>query len=534
MSSLNRLVLRILKRMMLLAIFSFAFFHEYALAEPGIRITYPPNNTIVHPGEEISTTVESVDGFDLEVGMIFLPSEKGFVIKSKIKGPEPDNPSFTTLPMTYTFTIPLEAIGSERIEVYGRSKSGEEAVDNITLIVEQTGILESLIVHPAKVIVLHLDWSGNLDKTWGDFGAIGADGLYSDGIKRSLKEQGVVFASSDPSVISIDGDGRYKIHKVGEAKIMISYGGITEEIPVVLQQPRGIRPSETIPPATQISIEPQPNSAGWNNSDITITLSAADNEGGSGIREISYQFPRFTGKPVYVKNTQAIIAFNEEGINLFRYGASDKEGNNTGQQSIEIHLDKTPPAITLTTPENDTEYLLNSQVVASWSATDALSGIKSATGSVPSGSALDTTTAGAKSFSVVAIDNADNTTETKHTYYLRYDYSGALPPINPDGSSVFKLGRVVPVKFQLKDASGNYISTATAKIYLSKISDNVAGTEIEAESSGEANTGNLFRYDTADNQYIFNLGTKNLSKGTWQVKITLDDGSSKYVNISLK
>ncbi|MFH1001879.1 MAG: PxKF domain-containing protein [bacterium] len=109
-----------------------------------------------------------------------------------------------------------------------------------------------------------------------------------------------------------------------------------------------------------------------------------------------------------------------------------------------------------------------------------------------------------------------------------------LSPINQDGSSIFKLGRVVPVKFQLKDGAGNFISTAIARIYLSKVSNDVSGTEIEAASVGEANSGNLFRYSSSDNQYIFNLGTKSLSRGTWRIRIELDDGSSKYVDISLK
>ena len=115
-----------------------------------------------------------------------------------------------------------------------------------------------------------------------------------------------------------------------------------------------------------------------------------------------------------------------------------------------------------------------------------------------------------------------------------YADNGMLSPINPDGSSIFKLGRVVPVKFQLKDALGNYISTVVARIYLNKISSDVSGSEIEAESPGQANIGNLFRYDTTNNQYIFNLGTSNLSEGTWQIRIQLDDGSVKYVNVSFK
>ncbi|MBU2541550.1 MAG: PxKF domain-containing protein, partial [Candidatus Omnitrophica bacterium] len=70
--------------------------------------------------------------------------------------------------------------------------------------------------------------------------------------------------------------------------------------------------------------------------------------------------------------------------------------------------------------------------------------------------------------------------------------------------------------------------------YLAKISDDVVGEEVEGISTSQATTGNLFRYDSTDNLYIFNLSTNGLTSGTWQVRIDLDDGTSKYVNFGLK
>lgn len=115
-----------------------------------------------------------------------------------------------------------------------------------------------------------------------------------------------------------------------------------------------------------------------------------------------------------------------------------------------------------------------------------------------------------------------------------YNFGRILPPINQDGSSVFKFGSTVPVKFQLQNADGEYVSNAIAKIYLTKINNNIVGTEIEAVSTSSATEGNLFRYDVIENQYIFNLATKPLSTGTWQIRIELDDGTSKYAIIGLK
>lgn len=214
--------------------------------------------------------------------------------------------------------------------------------------------------------------------------------------------------------------------------------------------------------------------------------------------------------------------------------AVDNAGNSATCTVAGINIDKTAPQITITAPTTGSAYILNENVLANWSATDALSGIDSATGTVPSGNPIDTGTVGPKTFTVSATDKAGNQALQTETYYVRYSYSGILQPINADGSSVFKLGSTVPVKFQLTDANGNSVSTAIANLYLTKISDTVAGSEIEAVSTSAATTGNLFRYDSASNQYIFNLWTKTLTKGTWRIRIMLDDGTSQYATISLR
>ena len=133
----------------------------------------------------------------------------------------------------------------------------------------------------------------------------------------------------------------------------------------------------------------------------------------------------------------------------------------------------------------------------------------------------------------VSISNGATTNATgSYTYYVGYSFGGILQPINADGSSIFKLGSTVQVKFQLRDAAGNFVTNAVAKLYLTKIDDAVEGSDLEAVSTSAATTGNLFRY--ADNQYIFNLGTKSLTAGTWRLNIVLDDGTSRYVDISLR
>ena len=57
---------------------------------------------------------------------------------------------------------------------------------------------------------------------------------------------------------------------------------------------------------------------------------------------------------------------------------------------------------------------------------------------------------------------------------------------------------------------------------------------LEAISTSNATTGNLFRYDATSSQYIFNLNTKTLSAGTYQLRIDLGDGVLRTVNITLR
>ncbi|MGH7805110.1 MAG: PxKF domain-containing protein [Candidatus Binatia bacterium] len=109
-------------------------------------------------------------------------------------------------------------------------------------------------------------------------------------------------------------------------------------------------------------------------------------------------------------------------------------------------------------------------------------------------------------------------------------WSGVLQPINQDGSSIFKLGSTIPVKFRLTGECANV--SLDAKIYLAKLSSGIAGDEVEATSTSAADTGNTFRW--SEDQYIYNLATKTRTAGTWQIRIDLGDGVVRTVVISLR
>jgi hypothetical protein len=115
-----------------------------------------------------------------------------------------------------------------------------------------------------------------------------------------------------------------------------------------------------------------------------------------------------------------------------------------------------------------------------------------------------------------------------------YSWSGVLPPVNADGSSVFKAGSTVPVKFALTGAdAGN--TTLAATLWVAKISNSIVGTDLEAVATNTpVSTGNSFRYDPTSGQCIFNWSTKGLAAGTYLLSIDLGDGAPHTVTVSLR
>jgi Tol biopolymer transport system component len=120
-----------------------------------------------------------------------------------------------------------------------------------------------------------------------------------------------------------------------------------------------------------------------------------------------------------------------------------------------------------------------------------------------------------------------------------YAWSGVLQPINPDGSSIFKAGSTVPVKFKLIDESAG-ITNARATLEVTRLSDTISGDVLENPVDVAPTTGEEFLYDDESGQYIYNWRTKGLEPGTYRLSIDLGDGTvddeqtKNHVLVSLK
>jgi hypothetical protein len=368
--------------------------------------------------------------------------------------------------------------------------------------------------------------------------------------------------------------------------------------------------TDIIPPTTLATPSPGPNSNGWNNTSVSVSLTATDNPGGSGVKEIHYTIGG--NAEVVVSGASTLFSLAAQGIYSISYHAVDKAGNvetahtlavqidltaptitssqapaansagwnnsnvsvsfscaddfsgvasctspivvnteganqtetgtatdlagNSATTTRTINLDKTPPSLTM--PVLAPSYLLNATLTFTFGASDSLSGLASRQATlngnpITSGSTLTLTHLGTNTFTLSATDVAGNTATQTATFAVVYNFIGFLSPISNDGSSVFKLGSTVPVKFQLTDANGALVSTAVAHLTVQMLSNGTPlGTPIDATAPGSADVGNLFRFDGT--QYIFNLSTKPLSTGSWQFQAHLDDGTVHTVALGTK
>jgi len=112
-------------------------------------------------------------------------------------------------------------------------------------------------------------------------------------------------------------------------------------------------------------------------------------------------------------------------------------------------------------------------------------------------------------------------------------------PINPDGSSVFKMGSTVPTKVAVCDANGNSIGTpgVITGYGLVAMANSPSITVDETVYSTTPDTA--FRWDPTAMQWIFNQSTKNngsLNKSgvLYYFVINLNDGTSISFAYALK
>jgi Tol biopolymer transport system component len=260
-------------------------------------------------------------------------------------------------------------------------------------------------------------------------------------------------------------------------------------------------------PETSAALSVPPNSAGWHKADVTLTLAASDEEGGSGVESVTYSADgaQFTPETT-VSGNAATITIAVEGMSVITYRARDAAGNVESPKTVTVRLDKTAPVINVSSP---VAYNVVGQVLtADFACADTVSGVAACEGTATDGAALDTSSVGAKTFNVSASDVAGNASQKSVGYTVGY---GVSPQY--DQLRVHQSGSTIPVKFRLTDASGANLSSAGVVVSATRTIRVSTDTSGQLADAGAANPDLNFRYDGGG--YIFNLKTTGYAPGTY-------------------
>jgi len=183
------------------------------------------------------------------------------------------------------------------------------------------------------------------------------------------------------------------------------------------------------------------------------------------------------------------------------------------------------------------EVVLHTPLTYDFSATDDISGVAFLRGfldgdEISQGAVVPAMPVGGYIFEAKTSDRASNPRSSDIRYDVVYQFGGFLPPL--EGGGIYKKNRTIPVKFRLADYNGEFITSALAHLYTAKIENGIIREELSAISSSKANDGNRFRYDDEEDQYIFNLSTKDMESGEWRLRVELDDWRNYTIVISIQ
>jgi hypothetical protein len=137
----------------------------------------------------------------------------------------------------------------------------------------------------------------------------------------------------------------------GKSLLSISAGGATagrQEFEIASNSLEFfVKPTDSVPPTTTALPAPPANAAGWNNQDVTLALNAADDPGGSGVKDIAVSlFGAQANPPQTIAGASGALSITAEGVTTVFFSAEDNAGNKEATSSATVRVDKTPPVVT--------------------------------------------------------------------------------------------------------------------------------------------------------------------------------------------
>lgn len=271
-----------------------------------------------------------------------------------------------------------------------------------------------------------------------------------------------------------------------------------------------------------------PGTNGWCRGTQTAGFTATDNLSG------------FDSSATLSKSFTQSSSTEGPAVSISSGTVDDQAGNtSTAIAAGPYKIDSTAPSVTCGTAPMFLLNQANAQVSASVS--DGTSGPLAAT----AWGSADTSIPGTHNADVTGYDNAGNSSRASCSYTVNYDLGiGFLPPLDPNilGTvwNAGNAGRTYPVKWQLTDASGGYISDAITSGSGTHISiahvtcPNSTATVTDPIDYTSTSTAPGLRYDSTANQYIYNWATPSTKNSCYKLTVTLPGGQTMIAAFQLK
>lgn len=206
----RRSVRRSFGKIVILAIL-FSYGQSLADDSPGLEIHYPPDESVVRPGESITLNVRPLGGFAPD--RLSVVTAVGTV---KII-PQQEYPRHMRSYLV-EYTVPEDTRNQVEITVIGaETAAGRTFSDSIILKVEKAGPLIDLEIRNGRIRLHGSQASEKLD-VWG---------LYIDGSEKELSgfAKGTTYISTDPTFATVDSEGIVRAGKRDGRSTVVATNG---------------------------------------------------------------------------------------------------------------------------------------------------------------------------------------------------------------------------------------------------------------------------------------------------------------------
>lgn len=119
---------------------------------------------------------------------------------------------------------------------------------------------------------------------------------------------------------------------------------------------------------------------------------------------------------------------------------------------------------------------------------------------------------GQKAFTVSAVDGVGNVATESVAYDVTYNICRLY-----ESTRAYKSGSIAPIKLQLCDATSANVSSLAVAITAVGVRRTSPDAAEVVQDAGNANPDSNFRYDTTLDGYIFNLSTRDLATGAYEL-----------------